>query len=121
MTRSPDRTGRPQPIVFPRPQPITVRYPLADFIRANQPPEVDAIWINNALDVVESPWPRREENMLREWFENEVHAGAAKARDLIDRILDTGLEPFRGPEPLPPIRSDTIELVCWLALSPPRV
>src|SRR5262249_19306025 len=36
----------------------------------------------------------------------------------IDRILDTGLEPFRGPEPLPPIRLDEIELVCRLALSP---
>ena len=56
--------------------------------------------------------------MLREWFENDTHAGVAKAAYLINQILDTGLEPFRGPDPLPPIRFEEIELVCWLALSP---
>ncbi len=56
--------------------------------------------------------------MLREWFEDKTRAGSAKSASLIDQILETGLEPFRGPEPLPPIRLDEIELVCWLALSP---
>lgn len=91
---------------------------VAEFIRANQPPAVDAARINAALDVVESPWPRREEAMLREWFEDDARTGAAMAASLIDQILGTGIEPFRGPEPLPPIRFDEIELVCWLALSP---
>jgi hypothetical protein len=99
----------------PKVRPLNRR--VADFIRANQPPETDAARINAALDVVESPWPRREEAMLREWFD-DARAGAAKAASLIDRILETGLEPFRGPEPLPPIRFDEIELLCWLALSP---
>jgi Helicase conserved C-terminal domain/SNF2-related domain/PLD-like domain len=100
----------------PRLRPLNRR--VADFVRANQPPDVDATRINAALDVVESPWPRREEMMLREWFDDTTRAGAAKAAYLIDQILETGLEPFRGPEPLPPIRFDEIELVCWLALSP---
>ncbi len=91
---------------------------VADFIRANQPPEVDAACINTALDVVESPWPRREETMLREWFGDDTRAGTARAVYLIDQILETGLGPFRGSDPLPPIRFDEIELVCWLALSP---
>jgi hypothetical protein len=99
----------------PKVRPLNRR--VADFIRANQPPETDAARINAALDVVESPWPRREEAMLREWFD-DARAGAAKAASLIDRILETGLEPFRGPEPLPPIRFDEIKLLCWLALSP---
>jgi hypothetical protein len=100
----------------PKVRPLNRR--AAEFIRANQPPEIDAARINAALDVVESPWPRREENMLREWFEDETRAGAAKAAYLIDQILETGLEPFRGPEPLPPILLEEIELICWLALSP---
>ena len=40
------------------------------------------------------------------------------AEGLIERVLETGPEPSRGPEPLPPIRLDEIELVCWLAISP---
>ena len=100
----------------PKVRPLNRR--VADFTRANQPPDIDAARINSALDVVESPWPRREETMLREWFEDDTRAGTAKASYLIDQILETGLEPFRGPEPLPPIRFDEIELVCWLALSP---
>jgi hypothetical protein len=91
---------------------------VADFIRASRPPDIDANRINAALDVVESPWPRREEALLREWFEEEARSGTAKAEYLIDQILDTGLEPFRGPEPLPPIGQNEIELVCWLALLP---
>jgi hypothetical protein len=109
----------------PKIRPLNRR--IAEFIRANLPPQIDASRINRALDIVEAPWPRREEVMLREWFEDEAQVGASKAAYLIERILETGLEPFRGPDPLPPIRLDEIDLVCWLAvspdetLSPPRV
>jgi hypothetical protein len=91
---------------------------VADFVRANPPPGFDATLINRVLDIVEAPWPRREEMMLREWFDDETQIGAAKAEYLIERILGTGREPFRSPDPLPPIRLDEIELVCWLAISP---
>lgn len=90
----------------------------AEFIRANAPPDIEAARITQALDVLESPWPRREEIMLREWYEDETRNGAAKSAYLIDKILETGLEPFREPPTLAPIRVDEIELVCWLALSP---
>jgi len=48
----------------------------------------------------------------------DARAGVAKALYLIDCILETGLEPFREPPTLPPIRLDEIELLCWLAISP---
>jgi hypothetical protein len=90
----------------------------AEFIRANPPAEIDSTRITQALDVVESPWPRRDELMLREWFDDETRAGSAKAAYLIDKILETGLEPFREPPTLAPIRLAEIELVCWMAISP---
>jgi Helicase conserved C-terminal domain len=90
----------------------------AEFIRANPPPEIDSARITQALDVVESPWPRREELMLREWFDDETRTGAAKAAYIIDKIIETGLEPFRQPPTLDPIRKEEIELVCWMAISP---
>jgi hypothetical protein len=55
---------------------------------------------------------------LAEWYDNEAWAGTAKAAYLIDNILETGLEPFREPPTLAPIRLDEIELVCWMAISP---
>jgi hypothetical protein len=100
----------------PKIRPLNRR--VADFLRANPPPEIDASRISRALDIVEAPWPRREEMMLREWFEDEAQIGASKAEYLTERILETGREPFRSPNPLPPIRLDEIELVCWLAISP---
>jgi hypothetical protein len=56
--------------------------------------------------------------MLREWYEDETRSGAAKVLHLIERILDTGVEPFREPPTLPPIRREEIELVCWMAILP---
>jgi hypothetical protein len=100
----------------PRLRPLNRK--VAEFIRANLPPDFDGGRITKALDILESPWPRREEMMLRDWFEDKAHAGVEKAKFLIDKILETGLEPFQEPQTLPPIRLDDIELVCWLAISP---
>lgn len=100
----------------PKLRPLNRR--VAEFIRGNVPPEVASDKITLALDILESPWPRREEVMLREWFDDESRADAAKSEYLIGQILQTGLEPFREPPTLPPIRIDEIELICWLAISP---
>jgi hypothetical protein len=100
----------------PKLRPLNRR--VAEFIRANSPADIDSTRITQALDVVESPWPRREELMLREWFDDETRTGTAKAAYLIDKILETGLEPFREPPTLAPIRIEEIELVCWMAISP---
>lgn len=91
---------------------------VAEFIRATLPPDVDGARVVRALDILESPWPRREELMLRGWFSDKARAGVEKAQYLIDRILETGLEPFNEPPTLPPIRLEEIELICWLAISP---
>ena len=74
--------------------------------------------VKRALDIVESPWPRREEIMLRGWFESDEHQDAALASFLIDQILETGLEPAEQLSPLPPIDQDEIELLCWLGIEP---
>lgn len=100
----------------PKLRPLNRR--VAEFIRANPPPDVETERLTRALDIIESPWPRREELMLRSWFADESNSGARKALWLIERILETGLEPFQEPPTLAPIRIDEIELVCWLALSP---
>ena len=72
--------------------------------------------VNRALDVLESPWPRREEIMLRSWFESGKSEGQAHAGFLIDQILETGLEATMPPPPLPPIEQEDVELLCWMGM-----
>jgi hypothetical protein len=84
---------------------------------AFRPPDDDGNLVNKALDILEAPWPRREEILLRDWLHDEATTGVDKARMLVNRILDTGLEPFNQPQLLPPIEPGDIELVCWMGLS----
>ena len=89
---------------------------MAEFIRSHLPRDLAENRLNRALDILESPWPRREEIMLRGWFDSSEHKGAALARFLTDQILDTGLEPTIPPPPLPPIEKEDIELLCWMGI-----
>lgn len=75
---------------------------VADFIRSYKPSEISEHIINKALDIVESPWPRRDETLLREQFNDDSDKGKEKTERLIKWIIDTGLEPAGSPELLPP-------------------
>jgi len=69
------------------------------------------------LDVLEAPWPLREEGLLREKFRDRSDTDSARSGGLVEWILQTGLERFVPPEPLPPIRDEDLRLVCWIAVS----
>ncbi len=98
----------------PKVRPLNLR--VAEFIRAHPPFDMPEDRVTRALDILESPWPRREEMMLREWFESEEHEGAELSHFLIEQILDTGLEPVEPPPLLPPNMPEDIELLCWMGI-----
>lgn len=116
----------------PRLRPLNQR--VAAFIRDNLPPDMPEDRVRRAVEVLESPWPRREEMMLRKWFGSADQPlvdsapsasgppkdgrGAALSQYLIDQVLSTGLEPLRPPPLLPVIEPGEVELICWLAISP---
>ena len=91
---------------------------VAAFIREHPPFDVPEDRITRALDILESPWPRREEIMLRGWYDTATEEGAALSHLLIERIVETGLEPVAPPSPLPPISREDIELLCWIGIEP---
>ena len=97
----------------PRVRPLNLR--VAEFVRDHTPLGVAQERLDRALNVLESPWPRREEIMLRDWFAESM-PNTDSARSLIDKILETGLEPVEPPDPLPPIALDDIDLICWLGV-----
>ena len=90
----------------------------ADFIRAHPPRELDQQRVERALDILETPWPRREEVLLRQQFGSDEDRGPGLARELVEWILGTGLEPEDPPVPLPPIDLEDIELLCWMGIEP---
>ena len=98
----------------PRVRPLNHR--AAEFVRAHPPAGLPDERVNRALDVLESPWPRREEVLLRGWFDDAARGGGDRSRTLVERILETGLEPAEPPPPLPPISRGDIELVCWMGI-----
>src|SRR5262249_31748441 len=89
---------------------------LADFLRKAAPRGIDQARLQRCLEAIEAPCSRRAEMQLRAVFEAEYPGREAKARAVIEEIERMGLEPFRAPEPLPPIRLEEIHLICWLAI-----
>lgn len=100
----------------PKVKPLNRR--VAEYIRAHPPRNVDSARTDAAIDVLESPWPRRQEVELREWQETLCVPGAADSEVLVEKILATGLQAAGAPDPLPPVRRDDIELLCWMGIEP---
>ena len=98
----------------PRVRPLNRK--VAEFIRNNTPIDIEQAKIDQVLDIVESPWSRRDEGRLRQWFEIDK-IGHKKSEHLIKEILNSGLEPFHAPKPLPGIQQDDIELLVWMAIT----
>ncbi len=95
---------------------------IAELIRQHPPLERDKKQRQLALDILESPWPRREQTELRKIFNQSVDDVAVPrttlSNDLVQYILSTGLEPSQIPPPLPEIILDDIKLMCWMAIEP---
>ena len=93
---------------------------VAELIRDHPPHDIDSGKTRHALDILESPWPRREQIRLREWYDIPKEDAQVKnqelSHDLVKNILETGLEPSTAPPPLPPIAKEDIQLLCWMAI-----
>ena len=89
---------------------------VAEFLMENRPSNIENNTFERALEILESPWARRRnEKKLRIWFETNLE-GTRKSEFIIKKIIQSGIEPFKSPEPLPPINKDEIELLVWMAI-----
>ncbi len=67
------------------------------------------------IEAVEAPpWGVRIERQIREAMVGDDPAAVSSS--LATKIRDLGLQPFRAPDPLPPITEDEVFLVCWMAI-----
>jgi hypothetical protein len=100
-----------------QPQVRLLNRQVAGFIRAHPPIDTDLEKVNKALDILEAPWPRREEGLLREQFRDRAGMAVGRSLRLVEWILTTGLERYAAPPPLPPIVEQDLRLVCWMAVT----
>jgi len=98
----------------PKIRPLNHR--VAEFVRSHMPSGISTAQTRKVLDILESPWPRREEMMLREWFDAKKFAGEKLAKYLIDKVLETGIEATPPPLPIPPIDVDDVDLFYWIGI-----
>ena len=90
------------------------------FLMDNPPNDQDTSTLDRVSETLMSPWPRREENQLREIWKTEYPSDYDKAVALIVAVEDTGIEPFEQPERYPKIDPDEVRLVCWLVIQASR-
>ena len=89
---------------------------IAEFIRTNIPKNIPQKEIEKALNILESPWSRRDEKELKIWFTEELD-GIHKAEFLTKKIISSGLEGFIPPKRLNPIDKSEIKLIAWMAIN----
>jgi len=86
----------------------------ADNIRKFPPPGVSQERLVYLLESLEAPWGARIERAIREAMEGLT--GSAASASVTEKVKLLGLQPYRAPDPLPPIETDEIVLVCWMAV-----
>ena len=84
--------------------------------RANRPEEMTLEENDRIVAALEAPRGLREERALRAVFTREKAAGAETTRALALFVRERGLQPWKAPEPLPPIDESDIRLVVWMAV-----
>ena len=98
----------------PKIRPLNLR--VDEFLMEFPHSDVDQARLDRVSNILTSPWPRREENKLREVYKSEHASNQEKALALIAAVEETGIEPFEQPERFPRIEEDEVRLVCWMEI-----
>ena len=90
---------------------------VAQHIRSHPPAGMEQDAVDRALNIVETPWSRRDEKMLKDWYESDPGLPPVElSKRLAEKINNSGLEPAYPPDPLPPIQQEKINPLVWMAI-----
>jgi hypothetical protein len=87
-------------------------------LRDHWPDDLTEDKLQETVEAVEAPYGRRYERELREIYESENLGPVEKSYELVDKVEELGLQPYDAPDPLPPIESKEVKLVCWMIVAP---
>jgi hypothetical protein len=88
----------------------------ADHLRKHPPAGIVQEDLDRLIEAIEAPWGIRIEKQIREALESGTET--ATSAELAKKVKELGLEPFKPPEPLPPILMEDVALICWMAVEP---
>ncbi len=88
----------------------------AQHVREHRPPEMTLEDADRLVEALEAPRGLRVERALRDVFTPDTADGVATTRAIVARAKELGLQPWKAPEPLPPIDAEDIVLVVWMAV-----
>lgn len=88
----------------------------AAHVRAFRPDEMTLEESDRIVASLEAPRGMRDERALRQVFIRETAAGAETTKAIAAFVRERGFQPFKAPEPLPPIDDDDIRLIVWMAV-----
>jgi len=87
-------------------------------LRDHWPDDFTQDKLQETVEAVEAPYGRRYERELRDIYESEALGPVEKSYELVDKVEELGLQPYDAPDPLPPIDSEEVKLVCWMIVAP---
>jgi len=73
--------------------------------------------LDATIDAIEAPWGIRIERQIRTVFEESESKPGVTSKRVFEKVRELGLQPFKAPQPLPPIDEEDIALVCWMIVS----
>lgn len=84
----------------------------ADHLRKYPPVGVVQEELNRLIESVEAPWGIRIEKQIKDAYDSGT--GIEASTYIAECVKRLGLEPFKAPDPLPPIEVEDVRLVCWV-------
>ncbi len=87
---------------------------VAEHLRKYPPPSLPQEKVDDLIEAIEAPWGARIERQIRQAKESGEGVQASLA--IAEAVHRLGLEPFRAPNPLPPIEEQDIRLICWMGV-----
>jgi hypothetical protein len=87
----------------------------ANHLRKFPPPDLTQEEINLLIESIEAPWGTRIEKQIREAA--QLPNGTDTSEAIVEAVKRLGLEPFKAPEPLPPVEESEVRLVCWIKVA----
>ena len=88
----------------------------AAHVRQYRPAKMTLEEMDRLAEALEAPRGLRVEKSLREVFTPEAAEGEKTTRAIAERVKLLGLQPWKAPEPLPPIDEDEVQLVVWMGV-----
>lgn len=80
--------------------------------------DVDTSHVQEAIEIVESPWEQRDKNRLSEAF-GKLEANETSAREFVEFVREAGVQAYEQPPLVDPVGMDDVELVAWMAVTQP--